>query len=321
MFNNLIFFDDFIELWIKLKQRGLRIILSKFSFDNNSRTISSFTDHFEHANWWIIPYLKEHRNFLISGNSNMEYEQYVTENYFFESKNRNLISFGCGEGSHELTFAKLNPHLNVLGYDISQSLIDKANTKSTVENIDNVKFYNNDIYKILLENESVDYFLFNASLHHFRDIKGLVTRKLLPALKKGGLVIINEYVGPNRLNFPNSQIEFCNNCLRRIPQEDRKILLLNKYKTRCYRTGKLRMIISDPSECVDSESIISVLKDTFVELKYVSLGGNILVPTLKHIAHHFVNRHEEIIKELIQKEAEYLTNHSSDYVFAIYQKK
>lgn len=322
MFNNFIFFDDFTELWIKLNQRGLKFILSKFSFDNNSRTISSFSEKFEHANWWIIPFLKKQRNFLICGDYEKEYEQYVTEKYFNHNKVCNLVSFGCGEGSHEILFAQLNPNLNVIGYDISQVLIDKANKISSLRNVYNAKFSNMDIYNINLEDESVDYFLFNASMHHFREIKELVTSKLLPALKTGGLVIINEYVGPNRLNFPKEQIEFCNRCLNEVvPLENRKILLLNKYKTRCYRTGRIRMILSDPSECVDSESILPVLRNAFNEVEFINLGGNILMPTLKHIAHHFVNKNENTIIELIQKESEYLSNHTSDYVFAIYQKK
>lgn len=320
MINNFIFLDDFVELWIKINQRGLKFILRKFSFDKKKRTISSFDENFEHANSWIIPYLKKHRNLKITGNSNEEYEQYVSKHYFSHKKDCKLVSFGCGEGSHELAFAKINPDLEVIGYDIAGPLIEKANKKTEVENIGNAKFYIRDIYKVILENDSVDYFLFNASLHHFADIKTLVTNNLYPALKQGGLVIINEYVGPNRLNFPKKQMDFCNGCLKGISKENRKILHLNQYKTRCYRVGKLRMIFSDPTECVDSESIIPVLRDMFSELKYVDLGGNIIVPTLKHIAHHFVNKNETTIKWLISKEDEFLSDNESDYVFAIYQK-
>jgi hypothetical protein len=105
-----------------------------------------------------------------------------------------------------------------------------------------------------------------------------------------------------------------------ISSNNRRILGLNIYKTRCYRLGKLRMIISDPSECVDSASILPVLRSEFKELECKNLGGNILMPVLKHIAHHFVKDNNHELIELAKKEDEYLTNHASDLVFAIYQK-
>ena len=320
MLNDLIFFDDFVELYIKLHQRGLRFILSKFTYKRDKRTISSFSDHFEHANWWVIPYLKLHRNYLISGDPHIEYEQYVTQKYFGDTNNKRLVSFGCGAGSHEILFAKLNPDLKVEGYDISKSLIETAQNKAKSASLHNTYFETRSIYNIELEENSIDYLLFNASLHHFKDINNLVTKTLFPALKRDGLFIINEYVGPNRLIFPASQIDFCNICLNEIPLAFRKILKLNRFKTRCYRAGKLRMILSDPSECVDSESIIPVLRSKFREIEFVELGGNILAPTLKHIAHHFIDKEEGIIKDLINKEKKYLESNSSDFVFAIYQK-
>ncbi len=320
MFHNLFFFDDVVELWIKFNQRGIKFILSKLTFLNQKRTVSSFSAQFEHANWWIIPYLNERVNFLISGNSKIQYEQYISEKYFDSEKPGTLISLGCGAGNHEMNLARLNPHQTIIGYDISKELIDRANEKA--DQLANISFYDTDVYKLDLEAESVDCFLFNASLHHFKDIKTFIRSKIYPALKKDGLVVINEYVGPNRLNFSKAQIDYCNKCLNDIvSKENRKILHLNSYKTRCYRLGKIRMIVSDPSECVDSASILPVLRGEFEELEFKNLGGNILLPVLKHIAHHFVNNNKQELIELIKKEDAYLTDHASDFAFAVYQKR
>ncbi len=217
--------------------------------------------------------------------------------------------------------AKLNPNINLRGYDISRSLIDKANKNAHIENLTNITFNDSDVYELKFEDESVDYFLFNASLHHFKAIKTFIETKIKPSLKQGGLIIINEYVGPNRLNLPKEQISYCNECLHNVISiRNRKILGTNKYKNRCYRLGKIRMIISDPSECIDSESIIPVLRNEFKEVEFKNLGGNILMPVLKHIAHHFIESNAHELMELIKLEDEYLTNYSSDQVFAIYQK-
>lgn len=321
MFRGIIYWDDFVELWIKLNQRGLQFILSKFSILGKNRTISSFTADFEHSNWWIIPLLKKRNNIFISGNTEITYEQYITEKYLENQESKVLISLGCGAGNHEIKLAELNHKLTVRGYDFSKDLIISANEKVSVKHYNNAEFYVADVYALEFENESVDYFLFNASLHHFREISNFIKKKIYPALKKNGLIIIHEYVGPNRMQFPDEQMKYCNRCLNEIfSKENTKILLLNKFKTRCYRTGKLRMIISDPSECVDSQNIIPVLRKTFKELEFKKLGGSILMPVLKHIAHHFVEKNQDQLTKLIHMEDKYLETHEADFAFAIYQK-
>lgn len=319
----MIFIDDFTELWIKLNQRGYKFIVSKFNLRGKSRTISAFADDFEHANWWLIPYIKQAINFKISGDLNIDYENYITSKYLKNNEEgATLISMGCGAGSHELKLAKLNPSIKIKGYDISQSLIEIANKKASDEGLKNVQFVREDVYGLNFEKESIDYFLFNASLHHFKNIKEFIGSKINPALKKGGIIFINEYVGPNRLNFSDGQIEYCNKCLCEIiSKENRRILGLNEYKSRCYRLGKLRMLISDPSECVDSEAILPVLRGQFEELELKNTGGNILMPVLKHIAHHFIDKNAVELMALISKEEEYLKSHASDFVFGVYQKK
>lgn len=321
MINDAFYWDDLTELWIKFNQRGLKFIKSKFVFSGQKRTISAFSSQFDHANSWIIPRLKERTNYLISGQSDINYEHYITEKYIKNKPGEVLVSFGCGVGNHEILIAELNPELQVRGYDISKDLIINARLKADKKRLKNIEFFDSDIYKLEIKPESIDYFLFNASLHHFDKIESFTSKILYPALKKGGLVIINEYVGPDRLNFAKEQIDYCNQSLKRhISKENRKILGLNMYKNRCYRLGKWRMKISDPSECVDSSSIIPSLKKHFVEVELKNLGGNIVVPLFKHIAHHFVNKNQQELEEVIQSEDEYLKTHDSDYVFGIYRK-
>jgi ubiquinone/menaquinone biosynthesis C-methylase UbiE len=321
MLNNWFFLDDIIELWIKINQRGIRFVLSKFSIIAHRRTVSSFTSQFAHANWWIIPLLSERRNWMITKDRKKDYEEYLSEHFFKDQQSPKLVSLGCGAGNHEIKLANLNQQLEVCGYDLSAGLIQQARKQALEKKLDNVFFFQQDVATIQFEKESINYFLFNAALHHFENIDHFILERIKPALKKDGLIIINEYVGPNRLNLPKTQIDYCNQCLiETVSKENRRILGLNWYKTRCYRLGKLRMLISDPSECVDSESILPVLRREFVEISYQALGGNVLMPVLKHIAHHFVDKNQDQLLELISKEDAYLQNHQSDFVFAIYQK-
>jgi ubiquinone/menaquinone biosynthesis C-methylase UbiE len=323
MFNNYIHFDDLIELWIKLRQRGIKFILSKLNLNKKARTVSAFDDVFDHANWWLIPYIKKYHNRNISGSWHITYEEYVSTKYIKNTgESQTLISFGCGTGNHEIKFAKLNPHLKVIGYDISPNLIEAAKKSAQIEKVSNVHFYNQDVYGLKLKDKTVDYFLFHSSLHHFSHIEAFINAKIKPALKNEGLIIIHEYVGPNRMNFPVEQINFCNACLKKvISKNNRRIFMLNATKNRCYKLGRLRMIISDPSECVDSEAIMPVLTSNFETLEVKSLGGNILMPVLKHISHHFIDKNSEELLELIQQEEAYLNHHQPDMVYAVFKNK
>ena len=143
-------------------------------------------------------------------------------------------------------------------------------------------------------------------------------------LKPNGLLIINEYVGPSRLQFPKHQIKAINKALMLIPKPYRKRYKLNIYKNKIYGPGWLRMLLADPSECIDSEHIMPSIHqnyDTVYEAKY---GGNILQLVLKDISHHFMDLNEEkkaTLKRLFSFEDGYLKNHKSDFIFGIYKPK
>ena len=82
------------------------------------------------------------------------------------------------------------------------------------------------------------------------------------------------------------------------------------------------MILSDPSEAVESENILPLLKDLFytVELKF--LGGNILHLLLKNISHHFMNNEEsnKVLDYLVREDKKFLLNNKSDFIFGVFGK-
>jgi len=319
MLGALLYWDDLIETWIKFKQRGLPFILSKFRWNNQRRSLSSFQNDFIHSNWWIIPAIQKRTNKKISGDEHRSYEEYITDKYLNDTEGKVLISIGCGTGNHEIKLASLNPQLRVIGYDLAESLLREGRDKAIQASVKNISFVHADAYRLQFDTESLDFFLFNASLHHLHDVDSFIKKKIIPALKKNGLVILNEYVGPNRMNFPASQINESSSLLHYIPEQKRKIAFTGIIKTRSYRLGKWRMFLSDPSECIESENILPVLHKHFTVLEEKPLGGNLLMPALKHIAHHFVTDDGELEK-LFDLEDEYLKENKPDYTFGVYSK-
>ena len=84
------------------------------------------------------------------------------------------------------------------------------------------------------------------------------------------------------------------------------------------------MILSDPSECVDSESILPVIHEHFEIIMEKSYGGNILMSVLKDLSHHFTEMNDSKYKnlnEIFEFEDNYLIKNKSDFLFGIYRIK
>lgn len=321
----LVTLGDFIDLWSKLNQRGKGFILSKLNPSKLNRTKSAFNESaVSSANWWIIPSVKKRWNHLITGSNGLDYEDYLVHKWFRNKKNISLLSIGSGVSSHEIKIARHPQFSKVVCTDLVASLLNKAEENAISAGLTNMHFICGDINKSIPKDEKFDIVFFHASLHHFYDIDQFIKNTVLPRLKPNGFIIINEYVGTNRLQFGSNQINAINEALTLIPKKYRKRYKSNSYKNKYYGSGLLRMIIADPSECVDSEQIIPVLHKYCKVIEERPYGGNILMNVLKDIAHNFTNSDSEseaILKRLFEFEDYYLKFATSDFLFGVYQKK
>lgn len=316
--------DDFIDVYTKARQRGAGFIFSKINTKASARTKSAFSNSFgKSANWWIIPKIVARWNTLISGNPNQSYEAFVMEEVLHEKKGLSLLSLGSGLATHEITFAQYSNFSRVVCLDIAENRLAQAQKNSEALGLTNMEFLCESIYNYNFEEAQFDVVLFNASLHHFKAVEQLLSEKIKPVIKKGGFLIINEYVGPNRLQFPKHQLKAINEAIALIPSKYRARYQMKLKKNAFRGSGYIRMFLADPSECVDSQHILpSIYKhfDTVIEKPY---GGNILMNALKDIAHHFItldDEKEQVLEALFQFEDEYLSQYPSDFVFGVYQK-
>ena len=214
----LISLEDFRDIYIKLYQRGFSFLSSKFSLDKNQRTKSAFnTNMLQSSNWWIIPAVKKRWNFLITGNENKTYEELMTD-YFKNAGKKKMISLGSGVCSHEIRLAELNPNWEIHCYDFADELLKKAKEISDEKGLQNIFFHAENVLKTQIPKETYDIVFFHQSLHHFDDIKNFIREFVKKILKKEGHLIINEFVGKNRLQFDKTQIQHINKAIKMIPK-------------------------------------------------------------------------------------------------------
>ena len=323
---NWISLGDFIDIYFKVKQRGWKFLLSKFRLKEEQRIKTTWQNvDINSSNWWIIPIVNKRWNYLISGNSAIKYTDYVVNKYFKNRTGLKMLSPGCGNGSHEIEFAKYKCFESIEAFDIADNRINLAIKEVSDLNLTNLKYFTANIYNFNFENEKYDLILFCSSLHHFRNLWELL-QKVKNSLKPNGLLIIHEYVGPNRFQYPDKQINIINELLiNEVPLKYRTRLNSNSVKSRVYSPGLLRMIISDPSEAIRSSDIITTLRNNFNIVEEIKLGGDILHLLLKDIAHNFLDNKKEtleILERLLIIEDRYLADKEiSDFMFGIYRKK
>lgn len=319
----LITIEDFRDIYLKSVQRGLPFLLSKLSPSGKSRTKSSFNEtNIRMDTWSMVPLVRKRCNYLITGDEEMSYESYLSEKIIPSGQQVRMLSIGSGVCSHEIRLAKLNPHWEITCIDFSEQLIQEAIRTASEENLGNMHFVVEDIHAYPLPDNGYNLVFFNESLHHFKNMEAFL-RKIHHAITPSGWLVMNEYVGANRMLYPRHQVEAINQGLSLLKKQYRKMFCSNLYKNKYYGSGWLRMIVSDPSECVESEQILPSVHKLFSVKVEKGYGGNILMPLLKDLSHHFVECDEErvhFLQRLFDFEDQYLQTYPSDFLFGVYHK-
>lgn len=315
---------DFIDLYYKVKQRGYSELLSKFHLSNSARTVSKWNTVTSSSDFWIIPEIRSRWNEKCTGDPKLEYEDSVVSKYFLNINGLKMLSVGCGTGAREQKFAKY-PNFDLIeGIDMAEKQIDEARIHASDLKLNNLKYIVGEFTKHSFKNCTYDVILFNSSLHHFNDIQNILKTNVLPLLKDGGYLLIFEYVGPKRLQWTKQQLEFANKLLEDLPLKYKMRFNSKSIKSRIYRPGLLRMFLVDPSEAIDSNSIIPSIHKHFKIIEERKIGWDISHLLFKDIAHNFLNNDKEtqiLLSYLLDKEDEYLSiTDSSDAVFGVYQK-
>ena len=118
-----------------------------------------------------------------------------------------LISLGSGSCNNEIELSLYSNFEEIICVDISENRLKEGEISADKENIKNIKFICSSFYNFEFPENYFDVVLFNMSLHHIKNVDEFISKKIKKTLKKSGRLIINEYVGPDRLQFPNVQIK------------------------------------------------------------------------------------------------------------------
>ena len=275
-------------------------------------------------NWYEIPEVQLRQNRLITGRREETTFDYVAKK-FLVGHSLFGVSLGCGTGSRELGWAGTGRFKRILAIDMSEERIEEANRKLTQAAFSSVvRFVAGDVLRYQLNPNSFDVVITEGILHHISPLEVLVD-KIASSLKPDGILIVNEYIGPDKFQWTKEQVRFCNVLLSFIPKPLRTYRGTKIVKTRVFRPGTLSMRIHDPSEAVESSKIIERLKEKFSFVERKDYGGTILHPLLKDISHHFTetDSEKEAILQFLFGAENYLMRTGvieSDFTFMVARK-
>lgn len=218
------------------------------------------------SEWQSHPMSLERLHRLQGGNFR---EDWFFKNYLKSQPIKHAASIGAGRAETEIQMI-LKGHVNHFDlYDISPHGINSA--KETLERHglgDRVTCHVVEPGVPVLPRESYDLVMFVASLHHMPELpKTLVSA--VDALRDGGhLWCVNEYVGPDRFNYPKSHVDVAARVHSRLPAEFRKHQLdFIELPT------PEQVAAADPSEAPTSSQILPTMRALFPDMEVKELYG------------------------------------------------
>lgn len=317
--------DDVRGLAELFREGEIKRIADRLHLSSRQRILSAW-EHVDsdRSNWWDLKEVTQRWNRLITGNPSLDYQTYVTKKYFSNSRKLKAASIGCGTGAKEMMWAATGKYYAIEAYDISAPRIQRAvelAEKSKWK--DKVNFSVGDAFQLELPPGSLDVVIFDNSLHHLSPLKPIV-EKARNWLGDRGILVLNEYVGPDRFQWTDEQVEITNAVLRILPPELR-VMENGRIKERMERHGSLAMRLNDPSEAAESSTLLKEVERYFRIVELKMYGGTILANLFKGIAHNFQGNNAETRKWValaftIEDRLLEIQTIPSDYVFAVLKK-
>lgn len=218
--------------------------------------------------WASNPQVQAYINRRTTGNPNTRWLEWVAEHFKAAPLEQGLC-LACGAGTAEIHAVSINLCRQMDACDISRSSLEIAREKAESCGVSSrIRYFKCDLNREVLTPDYYDIVLSSGGLHHVENLEHLLGQ-VEKALKPGGILAVDEYIGPDRLQYSDHQLEIVNRVVESLPE--------------ALRTGKKAMrpsleelVDCDPSEAVRSSEIVELLERKFEILAKRFYGGTIM---------------------------------------------
>ena len=215
--------------------------------------------------WASHPLVRSYINASVSGDPDVWPTTWLKSRLAAQTPLERTLSIGCGMGQFERDLVRLDIVGHVLGVEVSPVCVAEA-TRLAAESGQGhrIDYVCADAREELERCRDLDAILFHASLHHFDRLEALA-RQLRRALKPGGYLYFDEYVGPSPAEWSLLDELRWNWHYYHLPKSVRRV-------------GRIRPPINfdDPTEAVESSGILPAVEREFEIVERRDYGGNLL---------------------------------------------
>lgn len=272
--------------------------------------------------YWLNNKLVEESTYRLMTDTPKHWLGWLLNDYFAQRTFDRSLSVCCGDGAHEIQLYTSGKVRFVSGVDISEGAIKQAAARFEAVGApqERYRFEMRDVNALKIEG-TFDLILSTGALHHTTNLEALLAT-VERALEPNGYFIVVEFIGPNRFQWTDRQIEIANQVLG----------ALDPYYLRDGKHAKFErptiesMLKCDPSEAVRSAEVYPLVKKYF-DVRYERFYNGTLLHQLHPLLRsEFVNQQQRdfdsIVKLILLLEDLLIKGDvlSSDFVFLICQK-
>jgi SAM-dependent methyltransferase len=280
--------------------------------------------------WWEDPTTIRHINRLVSGQAlddlHEGFHQRILELLPAGQTTIRALSVGCGTGSKEMALIEAAAgrfSFEFRCFDVAPAAIEAASEQARTKGLDaQISFTLADAFHCDLDGEW-DLVYWNNALQHMLDTHRAIQWSR-DRLKTGGLLAIDDYVGPNQFQWSDATIQRATELLQTLPA---RYLTDPTNPTLTLRTagGKpplQSVIATDPTEAVDSKAIIPALQQAFPNsLDLIPTGGLAYLICLDGLFENFKSPEElRSLQELLDQDAAWGRDKETAYAVAFARK-
>ncbi len=218
---------------------------------------------------------------------------------------KRVLVLGCGQGYVERRIARFGWAEEIVAIDLSPKVLEGARASAAAVHAQ-VRYLQADMNRLPVgqpgfEPGSYDAVLGVSSVHHCAELEHLYA-SVSTLLAPRGWFYLDEYVGPDRFQWPDHQVRCMNQLLDLLPERLRTTRD-GRLKGNLWRPSIEEVAAVDPSEAVRSSELLPLLEPWFEVLERRPYGGAILRVVLADIAQNFGDAAAEpYLQSLIEAE-------------------
>ncbi len=198
-----------------------------------------------------------------------------------------MLAIGCGPAFIEEQILERNFAGRIVAFDLAPRAIEGARRRlAATPWKDRIELVAGDPLEADLQTGSFDAVFAEASLHHvvrIEEMFALIHRVLVP----GGLLLFDEYVGPDLTQYPPHLLQILNQLNACLAPELRRDYLTGEVRERVEVCPLEWMERNDPTEGIHASQILPLTRQFFEILDQRPYGGGVLRPLMSRILLNF----------------------------------